>query len=403
MMTRSASAANSSASSKPYAYIVEQPAKCGVRFRYECEGRISSAIPGASSTASRFTYPTVAVANYSGPIKILPYRPHPHNLVGKQFCSQGVCVALFGEPYAVFNNLGILCAKRKDVKERLRVREQLQIDPFGTGFSHRLHTFKLIDLNVVRLCFQVFLMDNLTGKYNIALDPVVSTEIFDKKAMSELSIAKLSHYSAHIGGGQSVVMLCDRVLKEDIQIRFYQTDCATGQTVWERMAHFNASDIHKHFAITFTVPPYELSGLGAGHHQQVVSIKSEFTQEDSHHHLTSYYQINQLSVEQEPHLFEQSPMHQYQHNEQIVYQNEQQHHLQQTAGSCSQILISPPEEYIWSSSEISMQQQQHQQPHHHHSNSPNSMLLDISQNVVRTEENGSSCSPQHFSFPHMAL
>lgn len=266
MMTRSASAANSSASSKPYAYIVEQPAKCGVRFRYECEGRISSAIPGASSTASRFTYPTVAVANYSGPIKVIvscvtkskcgqsaqvcicniffrldpPYRPHPHNLVGKQFCSQGVCVALFGEPYAVFNNLGILCAKRKDVKERLRVREQLQIDPFGTGFSHRLHTFKLIDLNVVRLCFQVFLMDNLTGKYNIALDPVVSTEIFDKKAMSELSIAKLSHYSAHISGGQAVVMLCDRVLKEDIQIRFYQTDCATGQTVWERMAHFNA-------------------------------------------------------------------------------------------------------------------------------------------------------------------
>lgn len=56
---------------QPYSYMVEQPAKCGVRFRYECEGRISSAIPGASSSTARFTYPTIAVANYAGPVKVI--------------------------------------------------------------------------------------------------------------------------------------------------------------------------------------------------------------------------------------------------------------------------------------------------------------------------------------------
>lgn len=60
-----------SSMSEPYAYIVEQPAKCGVRFRYECEGRISSAIPGATSSSSKFTFPAISVVNYTGPVKVI--------------------------------------------------------------------------------------------------------------------------------------------------------------------------------------------------------------------------------------------------------------------------------------------------------------------------------------------
>lgn len=50
----------------PFAYIVEQPAKCGVRFRYECERR-SSVVRGTRPG----TFPTVAVAHYQGPIKVV--------------------------------------------------------------------------------------------------------------------------------------------------------------------------------------------------------------------------------------------------------------------------------------------------------------------------------------------
>lgn len=56
---------------KPYAYFVEQPAKCSVRFRYECEGRRAGIIPGANSTFVKPTFPTIAVANASGPVRVV--------------------------------------------------------------------------------------------------------------------------------------------------------------------------------------------------------------------------------------------------------------------------------------------------------------------------------------------
>lgn len=61
----------SNASRKPHLFIIEQPAKCGVRFRYECENRLSGPLPGASSTFSITTYPTVKLHNYHGRAKIV--------------------------------------------------------------------------------------------------------------------------------------------------------------------------------------------------------------------------------------------------------------------------------------------------------------------------------------------
>lgn len=157
-------------------------------------------------------------------------------------CENGVCVKEFNEPFCVFNSLGVNCAKRKDVPGRLRAREQLNIDPFETGFSYGSHSFKVIDFNIIRLAFQVFLFDKEANSYSIALEPIVSQEIYDKKAMYDLAIVKLSHTSSHISGGGSVVMLCDRVLKGDIQVRFYQKEGAgaSKKVVWEKMANFKA-------------------------------------------------------------------------------------------------------------------------------------------------------------------
>jgi hypothetical protein len=55
----------------PYVKIIEQPAKCGVRFRYECEGRISGAIPGSTATTISPTYPTIKIFNYEGRAKVI--------------------------------------------------------------------------------------------------------------------------------------------------------------------------------------------------------------------------------------------------------------------------------------------------------------------------------------------
>lgn len=104
------------------------------------------------------------VENYSGPAYVVvscvtrdwPHRPHPHNLVGRDGCRDGVAkVALTAaEALCVFTSLGIQCVKRRDIAESLRVRQALRVDPFNTGFEHA-QTLTNSDLSVVRLCFQV--------------------------------------------------------------------------------------------------------------------------------------------------------------------------------------------------------------------------------------------------------
>lgn len=50
---------------------------------------------------------------------------------------------------------------------------------FLAGFSHKNQASN-IDLNVVRLCFQVFLEGSEKDKFNVPLTPVVSEPIYDK-------------------------------------------------------------------------------------------------------------------------------------------------------------------------------------------------------------------------------
>ena len=124
--------------------ITEQPASKALRFRYECEGRSAGSIPGANSTADNKTFPSVKVVGYQGPAVVVvscvtkdpPYRPHPHNLVGKDGCKKGVCtVNLNVETMSVtFQNLGIQCVKKKDVEESLRLRESIRVDPFQSEY-----------------------------------------------------------------------------------------------------------------------------------------------------------------------------------------------------------------------------------------------------------------------------
>ncbi|KAF8795964.1 embryonic polarity protein dorsal-like isoform X2 [Argiope bruennichi] len=247
---------------KPYVRIIEQPAPRSLRFRYECEieGRSAGSIVGINNTAENRTYPTIQVMNHQGPYAVVvscvtkdgpPYRPHPHNLVGREGCKRGVCTLLVNnaDMTCSFTSLGIQCVKKRDIEKSLKVREAHKLDPFGTGFSHPGN----IDLNVLRLCFQVFIRgpDNA---FSLPLSPVVSEPIYDKKAMSDLTIMKLSHYSAPVTGGTEVILLCDRVAKEDIQIWFYEEQGS--RIVWESQAEFQPSDVHKQVAISFRTPRY---------------------------------------------------------------------------------------------------------------------------------------------------
>lgn len=82
---------------------------------------------------------------------------------------------------------------------------------FLAGFSHSTQP-ATIDLNAVRLCFQVFLEHEQTKKFHVPLTPVVSDVIYDKKAMSDLVICELSDCTAPVSGGKRIILLCEKVI-----------------------------------------------------------------------------------------------------------------------------------------------------------------------------------------------
>lgn len=78
------------------------------------------------------------------------------------------------------------------------------------GFSHRNHP-NSIDLNAVRLCFQVFILDEKTQMCTKPLLPVVSNVIYDRK-VPQLAIVKLSDCNCPVDGGEKdIILLCEKV------------------------------------------------------------------------------------------------------------------------------------------------------------------------------------------------
>lgn len=247
---------------RPSLVVVEEPKDRGMRFRYECEGRSAGSILGASSTDSSKTQPAIEI---QGPIdhikkvkvtvslvtKDIPYRPHPHCLVGKD-CphGSGICVVSFN-PHVnrrhSFANLGIQCVRRKELEASLQKRRNQNIDPFQTGHSKGIED---IDMNAVRLCFQCELEWDDGNKD--CLKPVVSKPVYDKKATttSQLKITRLNLDRGPCTGKTEVYMLCDKVQKDDIEIIFRRDS-------WKANGEFAQTDVHRQVGIVFKTPPYQ--------------------------------------------------------------------------------------------------------------------------------------------------
>ncbi|XP_065595498.1 proto-oncogene c-Rel [Cyrtonyx montezumae] len=244
--------------SEPYIEIFEQPRQRGMRFRYKCEGRSAGSIPGEHSTDNNKTFPSIQILNYFGKVKIRttlvtknePYKPHPHDLVGKD-CKDGYYEAEFGPERRVlsFQNLGIQCVKKKDLKESISLRISKKINPFNVP-EEQLHNIDEYDLNVVRLCFQAFLPDE-HGNYTLALPPLISNPIYDNRApnTAELRICRVNKNCGSVKGGDEIFLLCDKVQKDDIEVRFVLDS-------WEAKGSFSQADVHRQVAIVFRTPPF---------------------------------------------------------------------------------------------------------------------------------------------------
>ncbi|KAM6269465.1 nuclear factor NF-kappa-B p105 subunit isoform 1-T1 [Porphyrio hochstetteri] len=285
----------------PYLQIIEQPKQRGFRFRYVCEGPSHGGLPGASSEKNKKSYPQVKICNYVGPAKVIVQlvtngkcvHLHAHSLVGK-FCEDGVCTVNAGPKDMVvgFANLGILHVTKKKVFETLETR---MIDACKKGYNPGLlvhpelgylqaegcgerqlterereiirqaavQQTKEMDLSVVRLMFTAFLPDS-NGSFTRKLDPVISDAIYDSMFYffpsieapnaSNLKIVRMDRTAGCVTGGEEIYLLCDKVQKDDIQIRFYEEDENGG--MWEGFGDFSPTDVHRQFAIVFKTPKY---------------------------------------------------------------------------------------------------------------------------------------------------
>ena len=66
----------------------------------------------------------------------------------------------------------------------------------------------------------------------------------------------MTEYSASVSGGKEMLLFCDKVIKDDIQVRFFQENEAGDEVVWEGYGDFQPSDVHKQYGIAFRTPRY---------------------------------------------------------------------------------------------------------------------------------------------------
>nr|XP_033796925.1 nuclear factor NF-kappa-B p100 subunit isoform X2 [Geotrypetes seraphini] len=259
----------------PYVLIIEQPKQRGFRFRYGCEGPSHGGLPGASSEKGRKTFPTVKIFNYVGLAKIevdlvtytQPPRVHAHSLVGKQCNDIGTCVVTVGpkDMTARFNNLGILHVTKKNLVDimKKKMKQQLQKEHFHNRgvletdlrkIEQEVKELKkVMDLSIVCLRFTAYLPDS-SGAFTLPLKPVISDPIHDSKSpgASNLKISRMDKTAGSVRGGDEVYLLCDKVQKDDIEVRFYEDD----ENGWQAFGDFSPTDVHKQYAIVFRTPPY---------------------------------------------------------------------------------------------------------------------------------------------------
>ncbi|XP_055949245.1 nuclear factor NF-kappa-B p110 subunit-like [Argiope bruennichi] len=241
----------------PYLNIIEQPADT-FRYRYKSEKGSHGGIKGEGATRKKKCFPTVKLENCSPSwrkkvvIKVSLYtnesvpKPHFYELAGKN-CSNGKCEVILDENFTVvFQSLAILAKKREEVLEIVKQRK-ISDNEFYDEASIEAE-IKNINLDSARLCFEAFSIDN---KNTPLCKRVFSKPINNQKstATGDLKILRLSRCSGKCSGGDEVWLICDKIRRDDIKVRFYEGD-------WEAFGDFNVTEIYHQGVIIFNTPAF---------------------------------------------------------------------------------------------------------------------------------------------------
>ncbi|GBM23563.1 Nuclear factor NF-kappa-B p110 subunit [Araneus ventricosus] len=243
--------------------IIEQPADT-FRYRYKSEKGSHGGIKGENTARSKKSYPTVKVENCPPNlkkkvlIKVSLYtnepepKPHVYELTGKNAGG----TKLDENFMAIFQSLAISTRKKEEVLEILKERKKA--DKVSKGFSYdeasveaEAHEeMKSFNLDSAKLCFEAFSTEDASTPL---CEKIFSHAINNQKsaATGDLKITRLSRCSGKCSGGDEVFLLCDKVKKEDIKVRFFDEE-----SDWEAYAEFNPAEIHHQVVIIFKTPAY---------------------------------------------------------------------------------------------------------------------------------------------------
>ena len=123
-----------------------------------------------------------------------------------------------------FSKMAIECLITRERKDSLKKRQNLKIDPFCQGFDYIEDEsyLKKLDMNSVRLCFQVFVPigQNESGMEEYSKHVTVSEVIKDKRVYEDLQIVSISDDCAPIDGGKKIIMLTTRIAMGNVQVLF---------------------------------------------------------------------------------------------------------------------------------------------------------------------------------------
>ncbi|KAG8178713.1 hypothetical protein JTE90_024835 [Oedothorax gibbosus] len=256
---------------QPYLNIEVQPCD-KFRFRYSSETGSHGKVRGPEKNRSKTNFPTVKLYNRDNSrgkieVKASLYtfekesRPHILELVGKN-CREGGCwETLSDNDTAIFRFLEI---ENKRKEEAINILMERKIKHVGRRQNKEKmkeeaqEEFKSLNMNCTRLCFEAFQNGNpITGK--VFSYPIKNL----KSTSSDLKISRISSCSGSCKGGDEIILLCDKINKDDIEIHFYEKG-EDDAVLWTAEGKFNPKvDVHHQVAIVFKTPEYKHNYAGS--------------------------------------------------------------------------------------------------------------------------------------------
>ena len=76
----------------------------------------------------------------------------------------------------------------------------------------------------------------------------------------------MTECSASVTGGKEIMLFCDKVSKDDVQVQFYE-ETSDGAVTWRALGEFQPTDVHKQYGICFRTPKYKVMEVISFIHQ----------------------------------------------------------------------------------------------------------------------------------------